>query len=762
MNARLVRVVPCSPDESGVQERATDIVQFTAAIYFVEESEGFLTIDIMRLGSMRNTIQVSYHTEDGSAKAGSQYKATRGDVVFKENEFRQSIQIQVIASPYWAPTLEFKVRLCDPENCSLGNYLHSCRVKVIDSDTFPSSKYKSLLMQGEEGVRQIRSAFLFWQYWKLCFFEVPGVRWRTLLTLILDQIRNAYRFFVLVLNIYLVDVLFNKQDPRTEERLIVSNRSDTAMIIGGALVAPMFVVHLAALIKTKMDLAGHLRLFLQSSLFRKYLNYSEESRISVAPADMQTGITRGSLEAAAAYLRLLDLISILSELGVFTYFTILENPSAIYFVLAMPSTMLLYFMLATLCRKELDQWKDAELSVLRLVSEVCQRYRLIADYFQRPLMNEAFQKSASEMRRNMIPESVAHLNDDFFPKWLGPIYMGLYIALDAGQVLRGEVTLGTFLATLALMKDISSEFSEAYHITLSLIEELGSLRDLTVYFNKETDLLAWKAVNRQRRQNTKKARDQTLAVEGVEGESDLSDLLYKTDLIPIRIDEMSYTRRGAMIFKNVNVQVPQGKLVAVNGPHGSGKATLLRLLGHVIFPQDGSIFIPSHLRVLHVTQEAFILNTSPWQNLIFGADASQVEPSRVRQILERMQMRVTLNLIEEELHEAARGTLDRKDWRKQEDGASLWLESLTYTEKVKLHLARALLMNPEVMVLHRPLHHYDADTAKMVLGLLKAHVTDRGLAMNEEGRQHRRPRTCFFTVEEKSQADAADVVWRSR
>ena len=140
----------------------------------------------------------------------------------------------------------------------------------------------------------------------------------------------------------------------------------------------------------------------------------------------------------------------------------------------------------------------------------------------------------------------------------------------------------------------------------------------------------------------------------------------------------------------------------------------------VIFPQDGSIFIPSHLRVLHVTQEAFILNTSPWQNLIFGADASQVEPSRVRQILERMQMRVTLNLIEEELHEAARGTLDRKDWRKQEDGASLWLESLTYTEKVKLHLARALLMNPEVMVLHRPLHHYDADTAKMVLGLLKA------------------------------------------
>lgn len=71
--------------------------------------------------------------------------------------------------------------------------------------------------------------------------------------------------------------------------------------------------------------------------------------------------------------------------------------------------------------------------------------------------------------------------------------------------------------------------------------------------------------------------------------------------------------------------------MAVNGPHGSGKASLLRLLGQaffrnvfsdvrvqVVFPQEGSIFIPSHLRVLHVTQEASILDTSPWQNLIFG------------------------------------------------------------------------------------------------------------------------------------------------
>ena len=59
-----------------------------------------------------------------------------------------------------------------------------------------------------------------------------------------------------------------------QAQLLLPSRTDTAMIVGAALVVPMLFVHLAGFIKVKMDLTGHLRLFLQSSLFRKYLNYS--------------------------------------------------------------------------------------------------------------------------------------------------------------------------------------------------------------------------------------------------------------------------------------------------------------------------------------------------------------------------------------------------------------------------------------------------------------------------------------------------------
>lgn len=237
---------------------------------------------------------------------------------------------------------------------------------------------------------------------------------------------------------------------------------------------------------------------------------------------------------------------------------------------------------------------------------------------------------------------------------------------------------------------------------------------------------------------------------------------YKTDLIPIRMDGISYTHHGKTIFTNVSIQAQQGQLVAVTGPHGSGKATLLRLLGHVVFPQEGSIFIPSHLRVLHVTQEALMLNSSPWKNLLFGCpDTSLVDANRVRLILEMMEMKATLSLIEEDLLRHAKGADGEESPKNSNtyEEAGTWLDGLTYTEKVKLHLSRALIMNPEVIVLQRPLHHYDYNTSKLVMDVLKAHVRERGLGLPEEGRPHRRPRTCFFTVEDVSQAEQADVAW---
>lgn len=764
-----------------------DIVQFSAPIYFVEEDEPAFLVDVMRLGSMKGSLKFRYFTESGSAKAGESFEETFGELIMEDGEYRKSIEIRMIDNHSWSPTLEFKVHLSDPEGCNLGHYLHTCRVKVIDTDSFPSSKYQEQISKGGKDINEINGLGLFWEYCKLSFKQIPGVATRTVLTACFDQLRNLYKLFTIYIGVYLVNVLFNMSDLDASDALILSTRSKTAALVGAAYVAPMLVLHAWDLVKAKMDLRGHLRLYLQCSLFRKYLNYSEESRSAVLPADIQNTIMLSTQGAATGYCRLLGLLALAGQLATFICFTVVENPGAIYLIMAMPCLMFLFVGLRAAMPAHDDYWQ-AKKSILALASEVCQSYRLIADYFQRPQMNELFASQAAELRKQEVPENIDDINMLYFAEWLGPVFVGLYIAIYAPAVFDHELSLGTFLATINVIKDISSEFSEAYQQLLELVETFDALRSLTKFLNRPTDLLAWKKVNRERREATKKARDDMLTTETVRrvaspsrrsaasADSGTDDVRYKTDLIPITITDMRYAYDPLEpVLYGVRVSVPQGKLVAVVGPHGSGKTTLLKLLGHMIFPQQGTIFVPAHLRILHVSQEACLLNLSAWQNLTFGCpNVNSVDPDRVRKILTELKMKATLRLIENDLTshskakltastDASESTSDSDDevdktWQQEED-AGAWQESLTYTEKVKLHLARALIMNPEVLVLQRPLHHYDVPTSKLVLQTLKACIENRGLFLPEKRKDHRRPRTCFFTVEDDSQAQMADCIW---
>lgn len=89
-----------------------------------------------------------------------------------------------------------------------------------------------------------------------------------------------------------------------------------------------------------------------------------------------------------------------------------------------------------------------------------------------------------------------------------------------------------------------------------------------------------------------------------------------------------------------------------------------------------------------------------------------------------------------------------------------WFDKLNYTEKVKIHIARAFIMNPEIMVMHRPLYHFDEGSGKKMLELINAHHKNRGMCMPLTTMGRRRPRTVFITTDETQdwQEANSDVV----
>jgi phospholipid/cholesterol/gamma-HCH transport system ATP-binding protein len=59
----------------------------------------------------------------------------------------------------------------------------------------------------------------------------------------------------------------------------------------------------------------------------------------------------------------------------------------------------------------------------------------------------------------------------------------------------------------------------------------------------------------------------------------------------IDIQQMSFARGSRMIFDQLTLQIPRGKVTAIMGPSGTGKTTLLKLIAGQLLPTTGKVWV---------------------------------------------------------------------------------------------------------------------------------------------------------------------------
>jgi len=302
-------------------------------------------------------------------------------------------------------------------------------------------------------------------------------------------------------------------------------------------------------------------------------------------------------------------------------------------------------------------------------------------------------------------------------------------------------------------------------------EPLGGLTEL---YNKRTDLLASKVIARKNREESKNERKRLVDQKKNDPNSEAAKARFVTDLMQIKLDNVTVNympedSTSQPVLENVSVTVNQGQLVAVTGPHGSGRATLLKIFGKVLFPSDGNIIVPTHLRSIHVSKEPILMRMSLWENLAFGLPKGKgvdnsAEEVRALAILKAFKSKMLLGMLEGEFKAKAdekakleQGGGDEEEEEKPEDA---WQRRLTSLDQAIVHLVRGFLMNPEILVLQRPLSNFSAERGLNVLkDCFVPFVRKKGLCLPEAGEADRRPRTMFFVPESTDQAKEADVVW---
>jgi phosphonate transport system ATP-binding protein len=184
----------------------------------------------------------------------------------------------------------------------------------------------------------------------------------------------------------------------------------------------------------------------------------------------------------------------------------------------------------------------------------------------------------------------------------------------------------------------------------------------------------------------------------------------------LHLDALTIERGGQVLVRDLHLAIPRGQFVAVIGPSGIGKSSLLETLAGLHPPSTGTItYCCQHLchhapaafrdrlglvfQQLHLARNATALQNTlagalprhPWWRTLFGL------PSHEKARATRCLQSLGLNPYQHHL-----------------------IRQLSGGEQQRVAIARALLQQPELILADEPVSHLDAPLASRVLELLKS------------------------------------------
>jgi putative ABC transport system ATP-binding protein len=191
----------------------------------------------------------------------------------------------------------------------------------------------------------------------------------------------------------------------------------------------------------------------------------------------------------------------------------------------------------------------------------------------------------------------------------------------------------------------------------------------------------------------------------------------------VKLDSVSksYQHRGRSVaaLDDASLEIAAGEFVAVVGPSGSGKSTLLLVLGGMLSPSSGKVYLdgdslyelsPNRRAELRRQKIGFVFQTFNLVPYLTALENVQI-PLFLAGIDETTQKQHAAALLERV------GLGDRLDHKPAE---------LSIGQQQRVALARVLANNPEIILADEPTGNLDPETGQQILDLLQA--------MNREGR----------------------------
>lgn len=154
----------------------------------------------------------------------------------------------------------------------------------------------------------------------------------------------------------------------------------------------------------------------------------------------------------------------------------------------------------------------------------------------------------------------------------------------------------------------------------------------------------------------------------------------KSNQALITVSDVQVTLQNQIILSGINLIIRKGEIVTLIGPNGAGKSTLVRTLLGLLQPTHGSIKKESSLRIGYMPQKLKIDFYMPLSVQRFLLQSPKASKAKIKEIAKEVGIQHLL---------------------------SMPIQSISGGELQRVLLARALLNDPELLVLDEPAQGVD-------------------------------------------------------
>lgn len=351
----------------------------------------------------------------------------------------------------------------------------------------------------------------------------------------------------------------------------------------------------------------------------------------------------------------------------------------LFCLIPLPILSISIYYVSDLIHKKSEEIQQQLAILNNTAQEVYAGIRVVKAYTQENSMLGFFTTQSQQYNKQSV--ALAKINALFYPLMILLIGISTLITVYAGGtlVVRGSISTGNIAEFVIYVNMLTWPVTSIGWIASIIQQASASQKRINEFMQTEPTILSGKLENFK-----------------LQGEIQFKNV------------SLTYPDTGIKALKNINLHIKSGEKIAIIGKTGSGKSSFAELLLRMYDCTDGEIYFDGiHVKSVHlgrlreqigyVPQDVFLFSDSLKENIAFGyPDASEV----------KMEEAIFNASLTEEIKTFPNGLKTILGER----GITL-----SGGQKQRVSIARALLKDPEILILDDCLSAVDSHTENQIL-----------------------------------------------